>query len=171
MMKAILFLAAILMSFGVSCAVERSDTLQNAMGDTLCAAGWQLSMVGERSRSSAGRPASGTRIGSFRIGVDNVIPYCVGPDGAADRCQSCMLAMFSPFLAVVALFVGQFVWSIRSKPTALEHLKQLDQALALGALTREQYDNLRREVLADPEMTPARWREIRARVMDRPTST
>ena len=108
-MHALLFLAAIALTFVSSCAVENSTTAQQAMGATLCRTGWQLEFEGERSSSGARRPASGTSVGVLRVVTDNAAPFCVGPAGERDRCQSCILVMFSPFLLCVALFLGEFV--------------------------------------------------------------
>ena len=167
-MHALLFLAAIALTFVSSCAVENSTTAQQAMGATLCRTGWQLEFEGERSSSGARRPASGTSVGVLRVVTDNAAPFCVGPAGERDRCQSCILVMFSPFLLCVALFLGEFVWFVAHKPTASEHLRQLELARSLGAISPEQYEELRRRVIADPEMTQATWKAIKDEIGVKP---
>lgn len=145
---AVLFLVSILSTFGLAELIGRSDTVRGALGSALCPSGWTLAVGG----------TSTARTSTIRRGVSSGFSAsCVSPAGESDYCEACGLVAGSPFLLFVAAAGTSFLWSLRKKPSALDHLAQLDAALGLGALSREQYDELRRDVLGNPDMTRERF--------------
>jgi hypothetical protein len=91
--KALMFLAAIALTFTISCVVERSRPVQDALSARLCPTGWRLEMVGE-----------------------NPVPYCKAPVGQVDRCQLFMLVELAPVLICVAVFAAEFIWLLARRP-------------------------------------------------------
>lgn len=157
-LMAVLFVLSIASTFGVVAIVERSETAQETLGAVLCPQGWTLSVGG----------ASSARTTRIRRGISSGFSAsCVSPNQESDYCETCALAVTSRFLLFVGWAGLTFLWALRKPPSARDHLAQLDTALGLGALSRAQYDELRREVLANPEMTRERFHEALGRARAR----
>lgn len=147
---ALLFVVSILSTFGLITIVERSEIAREALGTALCPEGWTLSLGG----------TSTARTTTLRRGVSSGFSAaCVSSSQESDYCETCAVAVASPFLLFVGWSGLTFLWSLGKGPSARDHLAQLDTARGLGALSRAQYDELRREVLANPEMTRQRFEE------------
>lgn len=155
---ALLFVVSLLSTFGLIAIVERSEAAREALGAALCEEGWTLSVGG----------ASTARTTTIRRGISSGFSAtCLSPNQASDYCETCALAVTSPFLLFVGWAGLTFLWSVRNPPTAQDHLARLDTALGLGALSRAEYDELRRDVLAHPEMTRQRFDEALRRARPR----
>lgn len=128
-------------------AVANDAAVQRWLGGHVCPDGWSF---------HTGNPFNRAPVRS-RLEV----PYCASP-GDATRTLSIsgVAAGLSPFLLGVGWLLLEL---LLTRPTAAEHLRQLELGRSMGALSDAQYQALRAAVLQDPRMTRARFDAIMQR--------
>jgi hypothetical protein len=147
-------LLGIALSFFVSeILVEKSTTAQRVLAAVACPSGAQLD-IRARPRAAAAR-GGGIASGLYA--------FCMTPGGESAHCGSCPFLAATPFVLLLGGSVMIAIRAMGRRPSTLDQVAQLDRLLGLGVLSREQYDELKREVLANPQMT----RERLTRLMER----